>query len=62
MVGPMTGQFCEKGLEKSYRKPKTDASEPSLEPTRLQQYKASRQMWEYPRCLFTWVAGKPNFD
>ncbi len=38
---PLTRHFFEKGLEKSYRKPKTNASEPLLDPTRLHQYEAS---------------------
>jgi hypothetical protein len=59
---PLTRHFSKKGLEKSYRKPKTDASEPLLEPTRLHQYEASWLKWECPRCLFTWTAGKPDFD
>jgi hypothetical protein len=59
---PLTHHIFEKGLEKSYRKPKTDASEPLLEPTRLHQYEAFWLKWECSRCLFTWMAGKPDFD
>jgi hypothetical protein len=59
---PLTHHLFEKGLEKSYRKPKTDATELLLEPTRLHQYEAFWLKWEYPRCLFTWTAGKPDFD
>jgi hypothetical protein len=44
MVGsPQNAILLKMGLEKSFRKLKTNASEPSLEPTRLYQYKASRQ-------------------
>jgi hypothetical protein len=60
-VPPLTRHSSEKGLEKSYRKPKIDALEPLLEPIRLRRYKASRQKWECPRCPFTWMAGKPDF-
>jgi hypothetical protein len=52
----------EEGLEKSYRKLETNASELSLEPTRLHQNEASGQKWECPRYLLTWMEGKPDFD
>jgi hypothetical protein len=59
---PLTRHFSKKGSEKSYRKPETDASELLLEPTRLHPYNEFRQKWECPRCFFTWIAGKPDFD
>ncbi len=58
---PLTCHFIEKGLEKIYRKPRTVASGPSLEPTSLHQYQASRLKWDYLRCLCTFMAGKPDF-
>jgi hypothetical protein len=58
----VTHHSFEKGLEKSFRKPKTDALEPSLEPTRPHKFAASRQKWECARFLSTWIADMPDSD
>jgi hypothetical protein len=50
---PLAGHSFDMRLEKSFRKPNTDASEPSPEPTRPHRYSASMQKWECPRFLST---------
>ncbi len=59
---PLTRHSFKMGLKKSFRKQRSVTSEPSLEPTRPHWYAASRQKWESPHRLFTWTAGKPDFD
>ncbi len=59
---PLICPFLGKGLERSYRKLKTNASEPLLVPARPRQHGVSRQKWVYPRRPSTWTAGKPDFD
>jgi hypothetical protein len=50
------------GLERNFRKLRTNASDLLPEPTRLHQFEASRQKLEWLRCLSIWMAGRPDSD